>query len=579
MSKEKLQNKAGIKPASCKTGVRISYGLIDITAKSDAFLSAEHIREETNLSQLHENRVLPKYAILEGGGIPLDGSYAFFPEQSDPDAFFGMFSQNLSDENGLFSQSPALYIAFQNPHSSAGITLSFAAETNDFCSRCVAIWLDQSGEMLAEEEFMLEKETAFLEKQVENYYAICILFLQTNKPAHYLKLCGMEYGVIKSLDEENGDALIAAEITEQIDIAGSSAPIGKLSFSFHSADGTFDLLNLSGMHRLFQQKQWVKAQKIINGKAEDMGIFYLETPETENGITEMYCTDILGILDKTEYAGGMWEAGISAADLISEIMDSAGEAEQFAVAENLAEKKLFGYLPKCTHREALKKVCFALSAVLQVKRDGKIHFSPMETNPKKEIMPYDKVASHRIRQEELVTGAEIYIEKYTSADAFETIFSETLSAGEHRIYFSGPSNVSSVSGASLLRHGINYADVLVAIEGVVSISGKTYHKVKTLSGKKYAENLPANAKENIISASCTLYGDASEMALALYLAASYRLIDSGRIFEIGVCPGDAVSVFQENGQKLCGIITELTTDLTGGLIAKMEVAGNAETGG
>lgn len=561
-----------------KTGVNISYALIDVTAEKDATLSTENIRKDAILSDLHRGEgEIPKVMALEGGGIPLDGSYDFFPEDTRED-FFGVWSENLSDENGMFEKIPAIFISFSVPHTSAGLTLHFAEGLNEFATDCTVIWFDENKDILENGNFEIKGTSTFLEKQVEDYYGIAIGFLGTNKPQHYVKLSRIIYGVHKNFGEKNGDALISAQTTEQIDFTASAAPISTLTFSFHSMDGEFDLLNLAGAYRLFQQKQRVLVEKTIDGISEPMGTYYLETSEFSDGITELYCTDLLGVIDKTNYRGGFWPNGILAGELANEIMESAGELEQITIDEALAEMTVYGYLPPCSHREALKKLAFALMAVLQVKRDGKIYITPLSFEPKTEITSFDKVASHSIRQADLVTGVQVYLEKYVSnGDEASEIFSETLTAGQHTVFFENPAIVSKVSGALLVRSGATYATIQVESDRIVTIYGTEYHAIKTLAGTKYASALSAAGKENVQSVSVSLYSDAGQMAEHLYGLLQLRLSDNGRIFEIGAAPADAVLIAHGENSALLGIITELTTNLSDGLIAKMEAVGNAKT--
>ena len=76
--------------------------------------------------------------------------YALWQAQRLPDdlaaEFTGVWSKELSGENGMLSSPPVLSITFSEAHTSAGLTLTFSEATEDWCSSLNIIWYDQAGD-------------------------------------------------------------------------------------------------------------------------------------------------------------------------------------------------------------------------------------------------------------------------------------------------------------------------------------------------------------------------------------------------------------------------------------------------
>ena len=75
-------------------------------------------------------------------------------------------------------------------------------------------------------------------------------------------------------------------------------------------------------------------------------------------------------------------------------MTSADAAAYYDLAPSLAGIVIKGYLPVCTHREALQQVAFALGAVVSCARSDNIRIYPLPPATST-ITPHDKAAGHR----------------------------------------------------------------------------------------------------------------------------------------------------------------------------------------
>lgn len=550
------------------TRVSAKYGLYDTSAASDGVMSMPNIQPFSDLDELLDDEsAIGKLVALECNAWLLDGTYTLFPDDMDS-VFTGVWSTALSDDNGEFDSPPVFTVTFSSAHTSGGITLVFAESTEDWCSDLNIVWYGSDGASIATASFQPDKATYFCEKQVENFYKIQITFNKTNKPHRYLRLTGIQYGVTMELDST---VLIDCSILEEVNPISSEISVNTLSLQFHTGEGEFDLLDLTGAYVLFQQRQRVDVTGKIDGVTMNMGSFYLDTPTTSESLVTLDCIDLVGTMDDTDYLGGYWPNGITAGNLIADIMQSAGiETDLYTIDSSLQNITVRGYLAIQSHREALQQVAFAIGAVVDCCRSEQIKIHPAATGTPKTIPISRKVVGHSQTQDALVTGVEVYTHNYALGDTAGELFKETRQPGDYLIQFSSPSAELSASGATITESGVNYARIHVTNAGEVTISGQTYEDTQSLAGSVYMENLPANAKPNIKTVTdCTLDSNAQSLAQRVYDYYQCRIEDSGEIILADEQAGDRVAVQNADGKTLVGTAEQISIDLTGGFIAKV----------
>lgn len=271
----------------------------------------------------------------------------------------GWWSSQMSDEDGNFTTPLIMEINFTKPHSSLGLTLVFS-EAKDYCNHLNLKFYDIEGKLLSDNDFNPNDFYYVCNNIVENYTKIVITFYSTNNPYRYLKLYQIIYGAIKIFE---GDNLISANILEEVDLLSSEVSINTLDFTVFSEEDEFNIINPKGFYRLLQQRQKLEVKKkLVKEKTErEMGTFYLDTWKSEKDkLMTIAAIDLMGVIDKTDFMGGIYK-DIPFEDLIQEIMLSAGaEEKEYEIEENLKDILMTGYIPICTHREALQQAIFAV---------------------------------------------------------------------------------------------------------------------------------------------------------------------------------------------------------------------------
>ena len=75
------------------------------------------------------------------------------------------------------------------------------------------------------------------------------------------------------------------QVLEEANPISSEVSVNTLTLSFHTEQGTFDLLDLTGAYVLFQQRQRADVTGWIDGMEMNMGTFYLDKPTTTESLS------------------------------------------------------------------------------------------------------------------------------------------------------------------------------------------------------------------------------------------------------------------------------------------------------
>lgn len=555
------------------TRTEISYGLFDVTAKADSSPAIPDKQPFVNLDQLKEtDLVVEKYGTGEWNQFVLDGTFKLFPDVPE-DENFGLWSLSMSDSAGAFSILPVLTIAFAENHSSMGLTFFFSVEAGDYCSHLNVKWYNGSNALLLDQNYEPNSSRYFCEGQVENYRKIVITFFSTNRPYRYMKLTEIKYGVLKIFE---GDSILSANILEEIDPLSAELSINTLDFKVHTSD--FSILDPQGAYSLLQRKQQVDVVEYMDGVKKNMGTFYLEEPESDTDrTTTMSCIDLIGVIDQTEFKGGMY-FNVLASTVINAILMSAGGIE-YELDSNFAAVTLSGWIPISTHREALQQVAFAIGAIVDCTRSNKIKMYPAPTVSGGAIPYARKLPGHTLKLKPLVTGVEVIAHNYKATAESQELLNEARVPGTYEITFGSPVHSLTITGGTITVSNCNYAKITIASAGTVVLTGKTYADSTQVFGT-YMPELPAGEKANVLKVEeATLVSNSNAQAVANRVYGYYqnRYQGEGPIALADEEPGQMKTMDSMNGRQVEGIIESMDIDLTGGFLGDVRITGKAVT--
>lgn len=551
-----------------KTSTIIEYSVVDITAKADSQLSVNNSQDFSKLDELKLNKLQEiKYSTLEKNHFVLDGKSENMGEKITS---VGWWSKQMSDESGEFATPLVLTINFTQVHSSIGITLTFSKYA--YCNSLKVQYYNASNELIVEKTYSPDEYNYFCEQTVANYKKIVVTFYSTNIPYRYLKLYGIMYGRAILF---TGDNLISANMLEQVNLLSDELSINTLDFVVYSDNDQFNILNPQGIYATLQARQKVNVYQSKNQETYDMGSFYIDSWQSKNdNKMEFKGVDLIGLLDKTTYDGGMF-ANITAENLIAQIFQSAGmDNSYYSIQDDIKNITITGYIPICTHREALQQVLFTIGAVANNSRNDIIELYKInESEEPKQISSTNVFqGSKEIEQGEIITGVLLQTHNYSNGTEKSNLYEGQLTAGTHKITFGSPATNLTCTGGTIQSFNANYA-IVTTTGGNVSVDGYEYidNTQEILVQNNY---LQGNEKSNVLSVdSVYLINNSNANAIGTriinyyngrYIAKFKHIVDSERA-------GNKVTLDEQYGNTLNGNIVELDIDLTGGYVSKSQI--------
>lgn len=550
--------------------VELKYGLFDVTAADDSTQTCTDVQPFADVTVLNtpdlDNLSVKPWATLETNQWLLDGSKRVFPDEPEKE-IFGLWSLSQSGDDCNFAAPITLICDFTEPHTTVGITFIFREDSYEYANKVKIEYYSSNG--IEEKIFHPDRPTFFASGLAENYTKIICTFYGTSLPNRYLKLTEIKFGAVKIFDD---DSVISAQILEEIDPTGAELSINTLEFTAYTTD--FALLDPNGVYAALQQRQAIGTK--VDGS--DFGTFFLDEPESEDDDTTTFkCIDFVGVIDTTTFMGGIYSNKF-VGELVTEIMTSAEMlSSEYSLDSSLSTKRVSGYIPICTHREALQQVAFAIGAIVDCSRGKAIKIYPQSTVAKGTITHDDKFDGHKVKMTSLVTGVEVTAHRYTLRSEASSAYEDTLTAGTHTITFGSPFAQLTANGATIIASGANYAIISVPSTGAVTITGKEYEDNTSVVGV-YASELPANAKPNVIlcDENATLVSSANALDIAQRLYSFYqkRYEDEGDMILGTQKVGETWRMNSLNNRDIVGTIQSLDINLITG-VASAKITGEA----
>ena len=359
------------------TGARISFGVYDESAKSDAAYSASSAQSWVNYSEIKDGLSpdenpdeFGRYISGEPGVYRLDGSSRLFPA-SPSGNHLGYWSGVLSGSGGAFATAPVLSCAFASPHTSVGITIHFDGTTHltDF----VVQWL--SGSTILDTVSVTDntQQTVYVDNPVEDYTGLRIIPSSTDAPYRYAKIQEIDFGRKVVYDNST---LVSASVIEEADLSGGSAPANSLRVTVLDPDNQLNPVNPSGVYAYLRKGMPLTVEFVRDGTAYPGGVYYLDTWEGSNtGTAKLTALDCLGV--EKDFESRFYSA-ITPADALAEIGAAIGTDTE---AGTLLVLTLKGYIPRVSVQEAVSHICLSVGGFTRVTRAGKLRIEAVQDTP------------------------------------------------------------------------------------------------------------------------------------------------------------------------------------------------------
>lgn len=547
-----------------QTSFEVIYDLKDTTALQDSIPSTMDNQPFATENFLKQNTVFPDYGTLEQDYFLLDGT---MPELPDVPEGISFWSSELSDSEGDFLNNPVLTILFSENHTSTGLTFHFIGELPlQFQVR----WYDLSGNMISLKSFHPDSRDYYARNLVENYGRLEVEF-QKARPYRYVKLWGIDYGVIVTWGEND---IKTASLVEETDPTSNTLKINKLTFQFVDRENEFNLANSEGLHKALQKKQHIEPYEIVDGERMYLGRYFLTTPSSDKSLAKMEATDYIGLLDDTDFKDGRVYNGEPAGNVLADIF--AGTYIPFEVAEDVAATPLYGWLKIQTRRKALREVLFACGAVAETaRRDNVWIYKP--TRLIQSDIPRSRKFSTATKQDTYISEVSIKFTEYTEgAEEKELVKETTYPAGLNEVKFNSPVSGLRISSGEVVEAKTNYIIFWLPEEAAVTIYGKQYSKQDiTVSSDVGQLKAGENPKSKSFSGTLFNYAQAKVISQAILDYYQLSLILNIKYLAGQERPGQWAAV--ENtlvgrGGYAAGL-ESIKTDLTGGYISTAQLRG------
>ena len=460
-------------------GVLIKYGDVAPEAKENFMPDINNIENFVDVLELQQDKInISNYANpCELYQTVLDSSTESFPEYPENENM-GIWSDIVSDKNGLLSEPIVLTLQSEGNYSSQGFTFTFDTNNNVFCNNLNIKWY-QGDTLLEDIDFVPNSAFYFCHKKVDFFNKVIITFKSLNMPYNRFKLRVIDYGYGTYF---KADELRDVSLIREINPISENIVINVCDFTLDSK---------TDMEYSFQSKQPLSI--FFNDKLV-LTTFVSSSRRTGKRLWNVETEDYVGILDGIKFLGGMYEDQ-NAVELLESILKQANVPYTISVVLN--EKSVTGYIPICTCRQAIQKICFAIGAVVDTSNSETLDIFVLTQDVAQHIPRKRIRQGQNFKVEDRVT--EIQLTQYQYSKTDEVFEPYNTSNGDPYgenilVEFSEPLYDLKISGGEFVKTGANFA-IINSTSGC-SIGGKKYQTTKVIKSKKNP-NILASDVENI----------------------------------------------------------------------------------
>ena len=510
--------------------------------------------------------------------VRLDGSYQFYESPSDC-----CYSTVMSGADGQFYDGAApvsLSISFAQVQKSRGITLYFG----DTCAANFSVyWYSGSTQQAAKSvtENISNPCIVTLDQDVE-YDRVQIVFTKTDQPYRYLKLTEIDFGEAVIYNASN---LIAANMHEEVDISGASTPASTLKISVHDPGQQLNPANPNGLYYRLTRGMQMRVDMVMDNASAPGGGYYLDTWEgSQTTVSKLTAVNCFGYFkgEEPEHESRFYNAE-TPANILS---DFAGSIYANLAVDALPVSSLTGYIPRKAVREALCHLCVAVGGYAVAERDGTVKIKALSLDP------YDPVelSEDDMFEEPAITSIKrkdgYRIEFY----AYEISAESSGSGMANKAYYApiqnrvvcnsvgmgGPASDINVEATGVTGHKVYYDRVEYTWELAkgCSIFVSGYPVTVTKYTTDTPETPDAVSIKEIPLITAANY-DTVLNAMTEYCSRNVKLKFKMRP-PLNLSCGCGVVVPTRHG-SITGNISSMDIDLTGGMLANVEVIAHVDT--
>ena len=165
----------------------------------------------------------------------------------------------------------------------------------------------------------------------------------------------------------------------------------------------------------------------------------------------------------------------NAYQILEEIFLDANFAN-YQLDESLRNAYISGYIPVCSHKQAIHQVAFACGCMVYDNRKSKIVIEPFDSSSSQEIQSSEIFDPITVKRKETVTGLTVTVHNFKLKSSREEVFKGYLEQGTKEIILNNPCVYiqSSSNKVEIQEQGINYVILDVLENGEYTLTGLKY---------------------------------------------------------------------------------------------------------
>lgn len=201
-----------------------------------------------------------------------------------------------------------------------------------------------------------------------------------------------------------------------------------------------------------------------------VGRYYFDSyKQTGKDKYTLYGMSVIGLLANQKHYGGMYlETPLST--VIADILSGYS----YTIDASIVNNTITGYLPIASKRDNLQQVLFAVGATISNNAQGVLQIQPMSSIIVSTLDKSRCFLDGSVNLDDPVTGLHLTEHNYFKSQEVDTLYDDGI-YGTETIEFSEPYHSLSISGATIVSSGVNFA--VISGQGSAVLTGKKYTHV------------------------------------------------------------------------------------------------------
>lgn len=513
----------------------------------------------------------------------LDGSLRNFNQDEQKTTAF--MSRYTSGGDCGFDTNVWVQTKLDNKYKFIGLTLNLGI---NYPKKITVEYYHDSQKILYKTIDNIKNSIIFVDMRAADVDSVKIIFDESYAPFQYATLQEILFGDILKW---TGEDIISGNLQEETDIISKIVPNDTLSITIYSKTDDFNSLNPRGAYgylltnQRFSVEEYIyeihdRTGQISDTKKLNLGNFYLDSWESlYNKQIKFNLVSPLALLDKTQFKKSRMYSGEekdNAYGVLEEIFKDCDYGDYY-IDESLKTVYLNGYIPVCTHKEAIQQVAFVCNCLVYDNRASPITIKPFDISLNQSIQTTNIFDPIKIEKRESVTGLIINVHNFALKSVPEEIFKGKLPKGVQEIIFNTPcENIQKDSeNITIKESGINYAVLDVKEDGEYVLTGEKYEDKSYKYTKEVIDG--TSVKKNTLDIDkALLIGPGNVEDIAQKLISFYKLYNLTIEFKFisdGQTTGENVVFTDNENRTFSGAFIRQNIDLGGGFLSNCYLIG------